>query len=181
MKHRFTLPYLEDDAPDVAGWARSHGWYVTDYVWANDRLPLRRDTRTVLTVTLVPVPGAFPDHRVQVTASSGATLIYDDAERSMAVTLQSEPEDAVPSEPQDAIPARQRRRRSGRPPKGGYMAANVSVPEMGPLPDALTRPGAGVPDALKYGQQCPRGVVRPPLVTVRQETPPPATYIPEDR
>lgn len=96
VKHRFRLPYLEDDAPDVAGWAREHGWYVTEYVWANDRFPRRRDTRTVLTVTLVPVPGAFPDHRVQVTASSGATLIYDDADRSMAVTLQPEPQDAVP-------------------------------------------------------------------------------------
>lgn len=104
MKYRFTLPYLEDGAPDVAGWAREHGWYVTEYVWANDRFPLRTDTRTVLTVTLVPVPGAFPDHRVQITASSGATLIYDDADRSMAVTLQPEPEDAVPSEPQGTEP-----------------------------------------------------------------------------
>lgn len=69
----------------------------------------------------------------------------------------------------------------GHPPKGGYMAADVSVSEMGPLPGVLTRPGAGVPGALKYGQQCPRGVVRPPLVTVRQETPPPATYVPQDR
>ena len=56
----------------------------------------------MLTVTLVPVPGAFPDHSVQVTASSGATLIYDENDRSMAVTLQPEPEDAVPGRIEDA-------------------------------------------------------------------------------
>lgn len=60
----------------------------------------------MLTVTLAPCHGAFPDCGVQITASSGATLIYDDAERSMAVTLQPEPQDAVPGEPQDVVPPR---------------------------------------------------------------------------
>ena len=111
MKHRLTVPYLDRDTPDVdvTGWARLHGWYVTEYSF-NDRLTAFA-SRTVLTVTLVPCPGAFPDHGVKVTATSGATLIYDDAERSMAVTLQPEPEDAVPQEPQDAIPDDARRMR----------------------------------------------------------------------
>lgn len=43
---------------------------------------------------------------------------------------------------QGAMPPRPRKR-SGRPPKGGYLAANVTVSEMGPLPDTLTRPGIG--------------------------------------
>ena len=34
-------------------------------------------------------------------------------------------------------------RLNGRPPKGGHMAADVTVSEMGPLPGALTRPGLG--------------------------------------
>lgn len=49
--------------------------------------------------------------------------------------------------------------------KGGYEAADVPVSAMGPLPDVLTRPGAG--------QKSPRGTARPPLVTTQQETPPP--------
>jgi len=34
-------------------------------------------------------------------------------------------------------------RLNGRPPKGGYMAADVTVSEMGPFPEVLTRPGLG--------------------------------------
>jgi hypothetical protein len=46
-----------------------------------------------------------------------------------------------------------------------YMAANVPVSAMGPLPDVLTRPG--------LGQKSPRGTVRPPVLTTQQVTPPP--------
>lgn len=31
------------------------------------------------------------------------------------------------------------------------------------------------------GQRCPRGTERPPPVTVQGQTPPPATYVPQDR
>jgi hypothetical protein len=61
---------------------------------------------------------------------------------------------------------RRQRERFGRPAAhGGYMAANVTVSEMGPLPDVLTRPG--------LGRRSPKGTVRPPVLTTRQETPPP--------
>ena len=33
---------------------------------------------------------------------SGATLIYDDVEQSMGVTLPAEPQDVVPPQPEDA-------------------------------------------------------------------------------
>lgn len=38
-----------------------------------------------------------------------------------------------------------------------------------------------VPDVTKNGQQSPRGVDRPPVITVQGETPPPVHYIPEGR
>lgn len=99
MKHRFPVPYLDGgDLPDISSWARSRGWHVAEYTWSNNRFGFRADTRAVLTVTLVPFLGVFPDHGVKVTAASGATLIYDDADRSMAVTLQSEPQDAIPED-----------------------------------------------------------------------------------
>lgn len=31
------------------------------------------------------------------------------------------------------------------------------------------------------GQRCPKGTERPPVITTRQVTPPPATYVPENR
>jgi len=34
-------------------------------------------------------------------------------------------------------------RLNGRPPRGGYLAGDVTVAEMGPLPEVLTRPGGG--------------------------------------
>ena len=34
-------------------------------------------------------------------------------------------------------------RLNGRPPRGGYLAGDVTAAEMGPLPDVLTRPGIG--------------------------------------
>lgn len=101
MKHRFTVPYPTADTPDIAEWAHTHGWRVTEYTWANERFGYR-DQPLLLSVTLVPWPGMFPDHSVEVRACSGATLIYDDADRSMAVTLQPEPEDAVPDRIEDA-------------------------------------------------------------------------------
>lgn len=105
MKHRLPVPHLgDDDLPDIGEWARSHGWRVTEYTWGNDAYGLLGDRRLVLRVTLIPFDGVFPDHSVEVRASSGATLIYDDTDRSMAVTLQPEPEDARPDVPQDAEP-----------------------------------------------------------------------------
>jgi hypothetical protein len=65
----------------------------------------------------------------------------------------------------------QHERLNGRPPKGGYMAADVTVSEMGPLPEVLTRPG--------LGQRSPKGTVRPPVLTTQQVVPPPAQYVPE--
>lgn len=41
------------------------------------------------------------------------------------------------------------------------------------LPSYMFEPGAG--------QRSPRGTERPPPVTVQGQTPPPATYVPEDR
>jgi hypothetical protein len=105
VKHWFTVPHPASDMPDVTEWARSHGWRVIEYTWETSRFGLLRDHPLALTVTLVPMHGLFPDDTVQIRASSGATLIYDDTDRSMAVTLEPEPRDAVPVEPHDAIPA----------------------------------------------------------------------------
>ena len=41
---------------------------------------------------------------MKIIASSGTTLVYDDAEQSMGVTFQAEPDDAVPPAPEDAVP-----------------------------------------------------------------------------
>lgn len=73
--------------------------------------------------------------------------------------------------------ARKQRERYVWPEKGGYTAGNVSVSEMGPLPEVLMRPGLG--SRTGTGQRSPKGVARPPLVTEQQETPPAATYVPE--
>jgi hypothetical protein len=107
MKHRLTIPFLDAGGffphVDIQGWAHSHGWYVESYEWSESRLLSRRGQQE-LYVKLLPVLGVFPDSRVQIRASSGATLVYDDAEQTMGVTLLPEPHDAVPPHPQDAKP-----------------------------------------------------------------------------
>lgn len=106
MKHRLTVPFLDANGfgmPDVQGWARQHGWYVESYEWYESRLLGRRDKQEIR-VKLLPVPGVRPDWGAQITVSSGATLIYDAVERTMGVTLQPEPQDAIPPEPEDARP-----------------------------------------------------------------------------
>lgn len=80
------------------------------------------------------------------------------------------PRDAVPSfTEQHANPSlietAAKGARAPRRTKGGYMAADVPVSAMGPLPDVLTRPG--------LGQKSPRGTVRPPVITTQQVAPPP--------
>lgn len=105
MKHRFTVPYPAADMPDISAWARSHGWRVIEHACHHEQFGFRTGYPLLFTVALVPLCGVFPNHSVEVRARSGATLIYDDVDRSMAVTLQPEPEDAVPQEPRDEIPA----------------------------------------------------------------------------
>lgn len=106
MKHWLTIPFLDANGfgmPDIQGWAHSHGWCVESYEWRESRLLGRREKQE-LRVKLLPVPGVFPDSRAQVTAESGTTLVYDDVEKTMGVTLAPAFADVAPPQPEDARP-----------------------------------------------------------------------------
>lgn len=108
MKHRYTIPFLDANcfplgSLDVQGFAHQHGWHVESYEWHESRL-LGSRAPQVMRVKLLPVPGVFPDSRAQVTAESGATLVYDDVEKTMGVTLAPVFADVAPPQPEDARP-----------------------------------------------------------------------------
>lgn len=98
MKHRFAVPL--DDDPEAFGrlsrWLGDHGWGYTEVAWDRYGLSARR-----LSLRIAPMWGF---DAVELRAVSGITLVYDDAERSMGVTMLAEPRDAVPPEPQDTMP-----------------------------------------------------------------------------
>lgn len=113
MKHRLAIPFLEacDPAvPDIGGWAHRFGWRIARFETIGAGVIRYGGETQWLRVTLAPWASRYgPIGTGEITVTSGATLIYDDADRSMAVTLEPEPEDARPVEPRDAVPAQARR------------------------------------------------------------------------
>jgi len=94
MKHRLALPFFENavdperEHVDVGAWARQFGWDVREHHWFHQRPAGEPDLYWTLALCRFPA--------VQITACSGITLIYDDVEHSLGVTLLAEPQDAVP-------------------------------------------------------------------------------------
>lgn len=103
MKHRLAIPFGEEPPDiDIHGWVHQHGWHLTS--WTRERFGYT-SKQLIITVTLEPY--AYP--LTTITARSGATLVYDDAEQAMGVTLLAEPQDAVPPQPEDARPGKRGR------------------------------------------------------------------------
>jgi hypothetical protein len=104
VKHRYPIPFFDDAdlTETVNWWAHRHGWHVIRQELRGTGIR-RRDTGELrcICVTLAP----WDAHAaVGITAHSGVTLVYDDVEQTMGVTLLPEPRDAVPPQPEDVRP-----------------------------------------------------------------------------
>lgn len=113
MKHRFTIPFPDgSEMPDIGAWFRAHGWSMQELtVHGSGVFSLPHGELSWLRVRVAPFlrqAGAYPGMGAELTVCSGTTLVYDDAEDTMGVTLKAEPEDAVPAEPPDAVPGSRR-------------------------------------------------------------------------
>lgn len=109
MKHYLPIPFLDANAletPDVSGWAHRFGWHMKAYETHGLQIVRFGGETHMLRVTIAPWVPKDPRATAELTVTSGATLIYDDATGCMGVSFEPEPEDAVPSEPKDAEPPR---------------------------------------------------------------------------
>ena len=99
MIHRFPIPFPDDDMPDVGGFVHRFGWSITEYSHiGTGMISLPRGELTWLRIRIAPPPPMFPTPSAAITVYSGATLVYDDVEGTMGVTLKPEPQDAIPED-----------------------------------------------------------------------------------
>lgn len=99
MKHRLPIPFFDDEPPDVARFVRQHGWEIRSYEFVGMRVfQYGGGELKYLRITIVPQPTSIAAGDIQMVVTSGSTLVYDDVEGTMGVTLRPEPQDAVPAD-----------------------------------------------------------------------------------
>lgn len=98
MRHRFTIPPPgHEPCPDLSEWLQHFGWHVICWEWPTH--PGLSPTCPVLEqrVTIAPWRTEGPAWRSEITVYSGTTLLYDDAEQALGVSLLAEPPGAPPA------------------------------------------------------------------------------------
>lgn len=99
MKHRLAVPYpheFDGQWTALTEFLHRAAWRLCEY-----RVDTRRLGPALLMLDITPV---WQPHAIELRVISGTTLIYDDIEQSLGVTMLAEPRDAVPPQPQDAKP-----------------------------------------------------------------------------
>jgi hypothetical protein len=114
VKHWCRVPFPDaqsgGSSPEVEvhQFLSRHGWHVTSMERAGSGIhTYGRGEWTWLRLTIAPTPRQYLAPDGEITVTSGAMLIYDDIDRSMAVSLRPEPQDAAHAAveaPEDAAP-----------------------------------------------------------------------------
>lgn len=102
MKRAASVPFAGDweSMEAFCDFLHSSGWHLT--LWQEESRWLLRAGPRILSVRIAPSAGQI--FKAEITVSSGATLVHDDTDSTMALALEPGRRDAPPPQAGDEIP-----------------------------------------------------------------------------